>query len=543
MSPQSRRSQPGGQPPGGSGSGRRRGAAPPPNALFAELLRAARELLAVRSPLDAELMVSELLGTWWGQRGGGRRAATVEQLVGEGLVDYAGEQRSPAALALLSGIACLGTSRQAAKAERAALELIEAGVPRPGWAQHLGAVTPAECYVNPDELGDTDEVICVFSYAGEEPHALVSVVDYNTDGMIKDGWVTSRVSKLLDHCREISSQRGAKGREGVQGSEARHAFRQVDAGQARHMLETALTVTDSVADPSVSDSFASYHAFIRARIRALPPYRGRSLSATGERRHAWSRDRRAMLAAEFLASDEAEDLSDRGSASHCADRIIDYGCDKDFGRPLRMSPTKVETFLLGWLPRKVMLSFAEQDAMPHVLAAWVRWAGRRRGLSEAAITESLEAVFNSIGTFAQAYRDPAEFGLDYALVRRLLPDGDLEALPRRAFAFPVLEGWHSGSDLSILDPADPNDRRALLAADHATPAPGGVGRHIERHMVLADRLWRGDPPELWEAAQRLLDAGQDRHLVLHALMAVLDHTSGDEAALIAVLRELEADEP
>ena len=42
-------------------------AAPPPNALFAEMLRAARELLAIRSPLDAELMVSELLGTWWGQ--------------------------------------------------------------------------------------------------------------------------------------------------------------------------------------------------------------------------------------------------------------------------------------------------------------------------------------------------------------------------------------------------------------------------------------------------------------------------------------------
>jgi hypothetical protein len=540
VSPQSRRSQPPpGQPPGGSGGGQRRGGTPPPNALFAELLRAARELLAVRSPLDAELMVSELLGTWWGQRGGGRRAATVEQLVGEGLVDYAGAQRSPAALALLSGIACLGTPRQAAKAEHAALELIEAGVPCPGWAAHLGAVTSAECYVNPDDLGDTDEIICVFSYAGEETHALVSVVDYNTDGMIKDGWVTSRVGKLLDHCREASRQRGAEGK---------YAFRQVDAGQARHMLETALTVTDSVNDPTVSESFPSYHAFIRARIRALPPFRGRSLTATGPlnvtgRRQAWSKDRRAMLAAEFLASDEAEELSDRGSASHCADRIIDYGCDRDFGRPLRMSPTKVEAFLLGWLPSKVMLSFAEQDAMPHVLAVWVRWAGRRRGLSEAAITDSLEAVFNAISRFAQAYRDPAEFGLDYALIRRLLPDSDLEALPRRAFAFPVLEGWHSGTDLSILDPADPRDRRALIAADHATPAPGGVGRHIERHTVLADRLWRGDPPELWEAAQRLLDAGQDRHLVLHALMAVLDHTSGDEAALIAVLRELEADEP
>jgi hypothetical protein len=250
-----------------------------------------------------------------------------------------------------------------------------------------------------------------------------------------------------------------------------------------------------------------------------------------------------MLAAEFLASDEAEDLSDRGAASHCADRIIDFGCDQDFGRPVRMSPAKVETFLLGWLPRKVMLSYAEQDAMPHVLAAWVRWAGRRRGLDEAVVTETLEAVFNSMGMFAEAYRDPAEFGLDYALLRRLLPDSDLEALPRRAFAFPVLEGWHNGTDLSILDPADPQDRHALLAADHATPSPGGAGRHIERHLMLADRLWRGDPPELWEAAQRLLDAGQDRHLVLHALMAVLDHTSGDEAALIAVLRELEAGDP
>ncbi|MFZ0192022.1 MAG: hypothetical protein WAL72_34315 [Streptosporangiaceae bacterium] len=543
MSPQRRSSQtPGGPDPGRSGSagsGDPRGAGgPPPNALFAEMLRAARELLAVRSPLDAELMVSELLGTWWGQRGS-RRATSVEQLVGEGLVDYAAGQRSPAALALLSGIACLGTPRQAAKAERAALELIETGVPCPGWAEHLGAVTSAECYINPDLLGDQDEVICVFSYAGEEPHALVTVVDYNTDGMIRDGWVTSRVDKLLDHCREVSAQRGVP-----KGAEGRHAFRQVEAGHARHMLETALTVTDGAADPPVSESFPSYHAFIRARIRALPPYRGRTISgATGPRRQAWSRDRRAMLAAEFLASDEAEDLSDRGSASHCADRIIDYGCDRDFGRPLRMSPTKVETFLLNWLPRKVMLSFAEQDAMPHVLAAWVRWAGRRRGLNDALVAETLEAVFNTMGMFAEAYRDPAEFGLDYVLVRRLLPDGDLEALPRRAFAFPVLEGWHSGTDLSSLDPADPRDRRALLAADHATPAPGGVGRHIERHLVLAERLWRGDPPELWEAAQRLLDAGQDRHLVLHALMAVLDHTSGDEAALVAVLRELDGDGP
>ena len=41
--------------------------------------------------------------------------------MGEGLVGYAAQRGSPAALALLSGIACLGTSRQAALAEKAGL--------------------------------------------------------------------------------------------------------------------------------------------------------------------------------------------------------------------------------------------------------------------------------------------------------------------------------------------------------------------------------------------------------------------------------------
>jgi len=108
-------------------------------------------------------------------------------------VDYAGEQRSPAALgAAVRQSPAWARSRQAAKAERAALELIEVGVPLPRLGPAPRRGDPRECYVNPDELGDTDEVICVFSYAGEEPHALVSVVDYNADGMIKDGWVTSR---------------------------------------------------------------------------------------------------------------------------------------------------------------------------------------------------------------------------------------------------------------------------------------------------------------------------------------------------------------
>jgi len=491
--------------------------------LFAEMLRAARELLAVRSPLDAELLVSEMLGTWWQPRP--RRVAAVrghggiEELVGEGLIEYAAQQATPAALALLSGIACLGTPAQAAKAERAALDLIERGVARPRWAAHLGAVTSGDCYLNSDAYGDRDEVVCLFSYAGEEPHALVAVVDYNFGGLLRDGWVTTQVGTLLDRCRQLHG--GTSGADPQAGG----SFGPLDPPQARRMLARALKATHDSADPPVSESFPAYHAFIRTRIRTLPPRGGDLLKASApagpaERaaRRPWSADRRAMLVAEFLASDEAEDLSDRRAASHCADHIVAYGCDRDFGRPLRMSPVKADTFLLDWLPRKVMLSPAEQDAIPHVLAAWTRWAGRRTGMGRREIAETLDAVFDSTEKFAAVYRDPTSFGLDAALLSRLLPDSDLEALPRRAFAFPLLSGWYGGVDLSTLDPADPADRRILLAADHDGPARHDGQPHIERHLGLADRLWRGEPPELWEAAQRLLDLGEDRHAVLHALM-------------------------
>ena len=257
-------------PPAGAGrSGHRRVPRssrlpdPPPNALFAEMLRASRELLAVRSPLDAELMVSELLGTWWGERGPGSPAGSVDldELIGEGLVEYAGGHRTPASLALLSGIACLGTPRQAAQAEDAALRLIERGIPRPGWAEHVGAVVAGDCHLNSDSFGDRDEAVCLFSYAGEEPHALVLVVDYNAHGMLSDGWVTSQVDTLLARCTAGAAD----------GSPGRGAFRPVAGSQARLLLENALGATHDMTEPKVSKSFPSYHAFIRSRIRALPP--------------------------------------------------------------------------------------------------------------------------------------------------------------------------------------------------------------------------------------------------------------------------------
>ena len=493
-----------------------------PDEVFAEMLLAARELLAVRSPLDAELMVSDMLGAWWGRRVHG---GDVEQVLGEGLVDYAAKAGTPAALTLLIAIAYLGTSRQAAKAEGAALALMESQVARPRWADRVGAVKPVECYVSRDAYGDQDTVVCTFGYrpadAQDDPnapptedrHALVVVVDYNLRGMARDAWVSSHVDKLIEQARAE-----AEGNPMLR-------FEPLEPQQARALLEAAMKATRESGGRGrprpVSESYSAYHAFARARIKALPPGRKRPAPLYSEA--PYNRERRAMLAAEFLASDAAEQLSDPSAASRCADHIIDYGCDQDFGRPLRVSPTKCETFLLDWLPRKVLLSPAEQEAMPHVLAAWVRFAAPRMGLPEQGVMATLDAVWEATAKFTEAYRDPTTFGLDRSLVRRLLPDGDLSALARRAFAFPYLEGVRDNIILDTLDPTDEADRRILLELDHADErGRPDLPEHLAWHEEIATRLWDGDPPELWDAAQRLLDLGHDRHDVLHVLIEIAE---------------------
>ena len=292
----------------------------------------------------------------------------------------------------------------------------------------------------------------------------------------------------------------------------------------------------------MSESFPAYHAFIRARIRTLPPPARSTpawLPGGAAKRPAWSKDRRAMLVAEFLASDEAEDLSDRTAASRCTDHIVDYGCDRDFGRPLRMSPAKAETFLLDWLPRR---SCCRPPSSTRCRTCWppgCAGPAQRPGSARRRSAGTLDAVFDSMGTFTRVYHDPASFGLEPALVARLLPDSDLEALPRRAFAFGVLVGRYRGTDLSTLQPGDHADRRMLLEADHDEPGrPPADETHISRHLALADRLWRGDPPELWDAAQRLLDLGEDRHSVLHTLIDVVASAGPSEEEIATALAEL-----
>lgn len=107
---------------------------------------------------------------------------------------------------------------------------------------------------------------------------------------------------------------------------------------------------------------------------------------------------------------------------------------------------------------------------------------------------------------------------------------------RRRFACPPRRGTLDDIDLSLLDPADPDDRGMLILAEHPELAEAiecgedevlvgdetvNPRLHITMHEIVATQLWADDPPEVWVTAKRLLAAGYERHDVLHMLGSAL----------------------
>jgi hypothetical protein len=112
--------------------------------------------------------------------------------------------------------------------------------------------------------------------------------------------------------------------------------------------------------------------------------------------------------------------------------------------------------------------------------------------------------------------------------------GDPKA--RLEFACPPRQGFFGEFELELLDPADPDERRVLILAEHpeladaiddnrdeidAAGQPLNPHLHITIHEIVANQLWADDPPEVWQTACRLLDAGYERHEILHMMGSAL----------------------
>ena len=397
--------------------GRRSGS--PVDPIYLSLERSLRWSLRTPDPLESELVVSELLGAL---RGGDGVHPAVPSGPLDAIIDDLAARATPVAGAALVAIAHLAPAEPSRELARRRLDgLTLRGVPLPTWAEAIDAWTPGRVMLLADAFGDQANVIVEFDGAGRS-HALAVLVDFSHLGAwCKDLFVADDVAEV-----RTSMAREALASEAVMRSVP------LDPAAARFLVERALAATDMTHEPDVGDTFTATHAFALARLRLLPAVSGevagddvtRALRAAGLPVPSPLADpvvvgppERDALVRRFLDSRHAGNLV--GAApdvvEHLARVIVDYGCDYDDGRVLRVSPAKLANLLLGWMPRRLVLNADDRAAVPSVIGAWVEFALAGSTLPPRAVVELRAALPDLLADFAIEYDNPKNFGPARAL--------------------------------------------------------------------------------------------------------------------------------
>ncbi len=379
-----------------------------PAGLAELVLTAASEIGRVPTALDAELLLSTLIG------------------VGYAAVD---PDRGPALDELATALAEHVASLDTEPARVVGAVLSGTAIPELAWTGALGTVRPTGGYAYGDRYGDQTGYVATYAYADEvlggPEHAVVFLVDH-TLGLVKDLVVIAPATAVLDQIRADEDDMTWSA--------------PLELGSVRAAAHAYLRSTDLADELPGSDSLAANRYLAGQRLALLPvagPAEAPEPAPTGEE-----------LVAQFLDSPEAR-LSGFARAAGARREAVSFGlglcvdfADARGGDPLRWSPRAVEAFLLDWVHQRAVLDEQDAATLPDVVGAWVSWAGRRVGLPEPAVAATLDRVDKLRPEFA-----------------RLCATGERQSPAVRATARLVAEG---------VDLADPVAVEEWLAAYNAS---------------------------------------------------------------------------
>jgi hypothetical protein len=294
------------------------------------------------------------------------------------------------ALASLRALSAVGAAGAAEAGDRLAAA---GGLAEPAWGHELGRPQPvAATLMTEPAFDDGVSVMVEFAEPGGAFHTLGVYIDHNLGGLVKDLFLAERLADVR------ATIEGAPDRDRV-------IWRELGLDEARARIEAALDILDHTLGAPVDDEVSSLRALVEARLRLLPS--GFELPDVYVE---VSREERDALLADFLASPEGARWRGDEDAEFVAQLAIDFGADYNHGGALRWSPVVVELFMLDWLGRKVAEEPEFFERVPEVLATWVGYAGRRRGVPEQSLDEAVAAVGQFREEMLETVGDPGAWG-------------------------------------------------------------------------------------------------------------------------------------
>ena len=366
--------------------------------IFDEILRSApMDLHDELPPLDVEVWASEMWSMLANYELTGMDA--VEVFAG-GVIKHAAKRATPGALITLRALGVVAPEPYGSRARREADRLASTGVAEPTWASALGAFEPTVAWLTSDPIDD-DWVSVMVGFDGPAGPSTIGVcVDHNLGGMAKDFFVLpDAIEKVLLELEEDDDETVPV------------ECREVSLEEAAARCTEALELTDMTIDPPTSEEFDDLRALVVARLAKLPS--GGAVQAPPR----MTEEERDQLLVQFLESEETVGLwgtsndESRGEViEYLAHHILAFSLDYVLGTPLRFSPIMVEIFCLEWAPAKVAIDGDGFTLLPDVLATWIRFVGRRRGIPQVAIAEAVDAAYEYASEMIELSQDPEEWG-------------------------------------------------------------------------------------------------------------------------------------
>ena len=264
----------------------------------------------------------------------------------------------------------------------------------------MGRWEPTAAWLSYDPVDD-DGVNVMVGFRGAETASTVGVyVDHNLGAMAKDAFVVpADIDQLLAELLKRNAGDGEM------------SYREITLEEAGARWREALAMNEMYLDPPSSEDLDQLRALVMARLATLP--HGGEVPAPAN----VDDDERDGLLSEFLASEETAGLwsTDAGDDEDeplegLAHQILTFALDYVVGSPLRFSPVMVEMFCLDWAPRKIAMDGDAFTLLPDVLAAWIRFVGRRRGLPEPAVSEAVEAAYEYAPEMIELSQQPEVWG-------------------------------------------------------------------------------------------------------------------------------------
>ncbi len=481
----------------------------------------------VSTPWQAEMATSVVLG---GALEADIKAGASPQALAEALTDAAAEVADrladtdpPHGYAALRALAVVGPPEIARRASEAAATLDSEAAP--AWVAGLGRVSEGPCYVATDEFGETRTVLCQFSSCGEaKPRGVLGVLDEAWHGAIGTLVISGDRGR-----RRMEKQAKRKGGE----------FREVSPAEAGALLRDGIAAfwhNGLPPDAKVDGVTCSTLHLAAARAAELAARAAPAVTA----RDRWPDEALDGLVQEFLASPCGHGFSPalpRLVAESC---VVHLGCD-----PTLIGPAVLDRLLLGVLPAVALGPDRFGQYVQPVVRAWAEWLAERNDLPQRARRRLMTAERLSRVRFGRAW-----YGPDASPLRRYLEDlsdavGDefvTAVIERRTFAVPAPADRTGevapGRSAAELDAADEADRALITALEGA--AQSVPQQRLPAYLAVVRQLWDDDPPEVWEAARRMLAAGSSREAALDELARTWELSGSDSEQYAAALGKLPA---